>query len=109
MVGGWVCVGREGGKEGGREVRIDEAKAEGGRERERGRAPSLSASFSLCDPGSQLSSPPLLLLLSSSASAAGEEGERKKKKKKSAGFRGKKSQQQIEEPQTEKTNKQTKK
>ena len=61
-------------REGGREVRIDEAKAEGGRER--GRAPSLSASFSLCDPAS---SHLLLLLLlsSSSASAAGEEGDRK--------------------------------
>lgn len=64
---------REGGWEEGREVRIDDARE---KQAERGRALSLSASFSLSDPSSQLSFP--LLVLCSSRSSR--EKERKKEK-----------------------------
>lgn len=61
-------------RQGGREVRIDEARV---KQAERGRALSPSASFSLCDSGSQLSFP--LLLSSAAAQGAGRREERKKR------------------------------
>lgn len=71
-------------REGGREVRIDEARA---RERQRERALSLSVSFSLCDSGSQPSSP-LLLLLQRQQRQQQQRGEGKKE---SIGWKGLKS------------------